>query len=117
MCYANPSPQFQPAMRLIASITQANQAVVTTTFAHNYISGEIVRLRIPSTSGMQQINNQKGTITVTGSTTFSIDIDSSSFDAYVIPVPELNCGQVVPVGEVNELLRAATKDVLPSGNR
>lgn len=117
MCYANPTPTYQPAMRLIASITQANPAVVTTTFAHNYITGEIVRLVIPYTSGMQQINKQTGTIIVTGNTTFSIDIDSSLFDAYVIPVPELNCGQVVPIGEVNELLRAATKNVLPSGNR
>lgn len=117
MCYANPSPMFQPAVRLIASITLANPAVVTTTFDHDYITGEIVRLDIPLASGMQQMDKRVGTITVTAATTFSIDIDSSSFDAYVIPVPELNCGQVVPIGEVNSLLRAATKNVLPSGNR
>lgn len=117
MCYADQSPMFQPAMRLIASITQTNPAVVTTTFAHNYITGEIVRLDIPLASGMQQIDKKQGTITIITPTSFSIDIDSSLFDAYVIPVPEKNCGQVVPIGEVNELLRAATKNVLPSGNR
>lgn len=117
MCYANPSPMYQPAMRLIESITQSSPAMVTTTFAHDYISGEIVRIKVPPTSGMQQINNKTGTIIVTGNTTFTIDIDSSLFDAYVIPVPEKNCGQVVPIGEVNSLLRAATNNVLPSGNR
>lgn len=120
-CYANPHPIFQPAMRLIASITQSNPAVVTTTFANQYLTGEIVRLDIPTACGMQQANGLVGTIIVTADDTFTIDIDTTFFDAFAIPIspgPHDNiCAQVVPIGEVNEELRLATQNVLPSGQR
>ncbi len=116
-CYANPHPIFQPAMRLIASITQANPAVVTTTFAHQYKDGTIVRLDIPPADGMQQANGLTGSIIVTAPTTFTIDIDTTLFEPFSIPVsppPRVNtCAQVVPIGELNETLRAATVNVLP----
>lgn len=116
MCYSNPSPTFQPAMRIIQSITKANPAVITTTFDHDYITGEIVRLGIPSGFGMVQADQKTGTITVTSSTTFSIDIDTTSYDAFVDPGGD-QCAQVIPIGEVNSILRAAVKNVLPSGDR
>jgi hypothetical protein len=115
--YANPNPSFQPAMRLIAAITQANPASVTTTFAHQYNSGLIVRLDLPPAVGMQQANQMTGAITVTGDTTFTIDIDTTYFDAFAIPASpgahENTAAQVVPVGEVNESLLSATQNVLP----
>jgi len=46
---ANATPIFTPAMRIIDSITQAQQAVITTTFDHDYIDGIIIRLVVPST--------------------------------------------------------------------
>lgn len=116
-CYAYPSPVFQRAMRLIDSITNAPQAIVTTTFAHNYETGDIVRFDIPFLCGMQQINQMTGTIVVTGATTFSVDINSTNFDTFSIPgspLPTDNiCAQVVPVGEVNSKLTSATQNVLP----
>jgi hypothetical protein len=116
-CYAVPSPTFQPAMRLIAAITNANPAAVTTTFDHDYHSGLIVRLDIPVADGMQQANGLTGTITVTGSDTFTIDIDTTFFDVFAIPgspSPHQNtCAQVVPIGEVNESLAQSTQNVLP----
>ena len=116
-CYANPLPTFQLAMRLIASITQANPAVITTTFAHNYITGAIVRLNIPSACGMQQANGQTGTIVVLSPTTFAINIDTSMYDAFSIPgspTPLQDiCAQVIPIGEINDILTAATQNVLP----
>ena len=77
------NPTYQPAMRIIESITNAKPSVVTTTFDHNYLTGEIVRLRIPQGWGMQQADGLKGTITVTGDTTFEIDIDTTHFDAFI----------------------------------
>jgi hypothetical protein len=116
-CYANPNPIFQPAMRLIASITNANPATVTTTFAHQYDTGLIVRLDIPPACGMQGANGMKGAITVIDSTSFSIDIDTSLFDAFSIPVSpgpfDFTCAQVVPIGEVNDTLYLATRNILP----
>lgn len=116
-CYSNPSPVFQPAMRIIADITRSDPAVVTTTIDHDYITGEIVRLDIPLGFGMQQINQQTGTIAVLTPTTFSIDINTLYFDAFTTPMNQQQCAQVVPIGEVNSILKAATVNVLPSGER
>lgn len=117
-CYANPNPIFQPAMRLIAAITSARQAVVTTTFAHQYRTGLIVRLDIPLACGMQQANTLTGAIVVVSPTMFLINIDTTDFDPFSIPVgvsPHVDtCAQVVPVGEVNELLTEATRNILNS---
>ena len=117
-CYAYPTPPFQRAMRLITAITQAANALVTTSFAHNYETGDIVRFNIPVACGMQQINQLTGTITVNGATTFLVDIDTTFFDSFSIPVvaptDKTNiCAQVTPVGEVNSKLTSATQNVLP----
>lgn len=114
-CYANPDPQMQPAMRIISSITMANPTTVTTTFDHDYISGTIVRFYIPKCVGMKQINHKKGIVTVTGTDTFTVDIDTTNFDAFSIPVApswnENTCALVVPVGQISSQLTAATVDV------
>ena len=115
-CYAQMNPIFQPAMRLIASITNSNPAVVTTTFAHQYLTGTIVRLDIPQADGMEQANGLTGAIVVTGPTTFTIDIDTTTFGAFAIPSapPYVNtCAQVVPIGENSDILQAAVQNILP----
>lgn len=118
-CYANPDPIFQPAMRLIASITNSFPAQVTTTFAHQYKSGLIVRLDIPNAVGMQGANGLTGAIVVDSSTTFLINIDTTNFSPFSIPPSpgpfEDICAQVVPIGEINEQLDQATRNVLPFG--
>lgn len=115
-CYANPNPIFQPAMRLIASITNSNPAIVETTFAHQYLDGLGVRLDLPPAVGMQQANGKEGIITVLTETTFSVTIDTTGFDIFAIPMdppPYIDvCAQVVPVGEVAETLRNATRNIL-----
>ena len=115
-CYANPTPIFQPAMRLIASITNAPMALVTTTFDNQYRTGLIVRLDIPLACGMQQANGLTAAIIVVSPSMFYIDIDTTTFDPFSIPVgvsPHVDiCAQVVPVGEVNEILTEATRNIL-----
>lgn len=114
--YANPNPVFQPAMRLIASITNANPAVVTTTFDHDYNTGAIVRFDIPFADGMQELNQRLAPIIVTGPTTFTIPIDTINFSPFSIPVgapPYINtAAQVIPVGEQADTLASATFNVL-----
>jgi hypothetical protein len=105
-------------MRLIESISQSNPVIITTTFPHGYITGTIVRLDIPTVDGMPQINQQIGTITVTGASTFTIPIDSTLFQPFSIPEipnpPYANtCAQLVPIGEDNSILTAAVRNVLP----
>ncbi len=119
-CFSNPSPTFQPAMRIISSITNANPAAVTTTIDHDYLSDEIVRLIIPLGFGMVQANSLTGTITFTGNTIFTIDIATTFFDVFAAPSPlpsSYTCSQVIPIAEISSTLAGATKNVLPSGDR
>lgn len=63
------------AQMQISGITKANPAVVTTGSAHGLKSGDVVILQglnQSSTTGMQQIAGIPFTVTVTGSTTFTI---------------------------------------------
>lgn len=116
-----PFPAYQPSMRLITAITNANPASVTTNINHQYVNNTVVRLDIPPAFGMQQANQMTGTITITGSTTFTINIDTTLFSAFVAPVlpqPHLNSyAQVVPIGSVTGTLDLgpAVKNVLPYG--
>lgn len=110
------NPIFKPAMRIIDDITNANPALVTTTFNHNYMTGLIVRLIIPPGFGMQEVNEKQGTITVISDTTFTIDIDTTLFSAFSTAPSypdDRQFAQVVPIGEVNSMLTQAVQNVLP----
>lgn len=120
--YSAPFPVYQPAMRVIAAITQNTfsptvPTLVTTTLNHQYQVGTIVRFDIPLLFGMQQLNQQIGTIlSVPTPTTFTTDVDTSKMDPFVTPTafpPQYQDAQVVPIGEVNSILTAATQNVLP----
>ena len=79
-------PLFQPAMRQIVAITNAFPALVTTSFAHNYPNGTIVRLNIPPYFGMLQADTLTGTIANNGNPSqFLINIDTTLFSPFVIP--------------------------------
>jgi hypothetical protein len=117
-------PTYQPAVRVIVAITQSFPALVTTSFPHSYGVGMIVRLKVPNNFGMTQVNNLQGTIIATTDTTFNIDIDTSTFDPFVIPpdqptglnptiMAQAQYAQVAPVGEVNTTLAFAWSNVLP----
>lgn len=113
---ATQNPVFKPAMRIISSITNANPAVVTTTFAHNYVTGCIVRLIIPLGYGMMQANQLHAPITVTSSTTFTIAIDTLNFPPFTTPITsplDDQYAQCIPIGEVNGSLLSSYKNVLP----
>ena len=120
--YAQPFPTFQRAMRNILSITQDVNALVTTTFdginpgTHNYSTGLIARLYVPDGFGMVQLNGLDIPITVVNDTQFTIPIDTTNFDAFVVPSYQPgNFGtpaQVVPIGEVSDILTQATQNVL-----
>jgi hypothetical protein len=113
---AQTKPVFQRAMRIINNITNANPAQVTTSFAHQYGSGEIVRLVLPRGFGMQQANQLTGIIAVIDPTNFSINIDTTFFDVFSTPVAfplKSQYSQVVPVAEISAQLTGATQNVLP----
>lgn len=115
------NPIYRPAVRDILSITQANPAVVTTTFdgstpgAHGYLTGIIARIDIPIQFGMQQLNGFQSVLTVLSPSTFSIAINTTGFDAFVNPSPDpryTTPAQVVPIGEVAAILTQSFVNVL-----
>lgn len=109
-------PVYQPSMRIISSVSNAPQALVTTTFAHQYLTGTICRLHIPEGFGMSVANSLHGPITVTGTTTFLIGIDTTQFPTWSVPVTWPESAQsavVVPIGELNNQLTAAVQNALP----
>ena len=121
--YSVPYPMFQRAMRNILSITNAENTLVTTTFdginpgKHQYSTGLIVRLFIPYGFGMVQANELYAPITVVNDTQFTMPIDTTNFDAFVVPAYQPGAfgtpAQVIPTGEVNDILTEATQNVLP----
>ncbi len=106
-------PIFQPAYRVITAITQANPATVTTSFAHDYFTGDIIRLLIPTGFGMVQADKLFGNITVTSTTQFTIPINTIAFDAFSDP-SNGQISQSVPIGEINSTLFGATENTLPT---
>lgn len=113
---AFPNPIFQPAMRIVTGITNANPASVTTSFDHLYLTGLIVRLDIPLGFGMQQANQLFGPIIVTSPTTFDIAIDTTLFDAFSVPVTyplDAQSAMSVPFAEISSLLTSAVQNTLP----
>jgi hypothetical protein len=118
VCFTNQNPTFGPAMRIISAITNGNPAQVTTTINHGYVNGTIVRLDIPPACGMQEASGLFAGIIVNNPNTFLIDIDTTLFAPFSIPVgvpPTVDiCAQAVPIGELNETLLAALQNILGS---
>lgn len=80
-----------PSSLLVTAITQSSPMVITvaignaTTEANTYIVGMAVRLFVPVTYGMYQANNLVGTIIAINDLDFTLNLDSSLFDPFVIP--------------------------------
>ncbi len=99
----NTDPLYYPRRRFISAITKATNAVVTTTVPHGYQVGQLVRLNVTAANGMIQANGLQVSIIAVGSvSTFTTDLDSSTFTTFVFPaaasVP-YTPAQVVPMGE------------------
>ena len=107
-------PSFQPAMREITVISNSFPCTITTSFNHNFNTGLIVRLDIPLNFGMRQANGLFGVVTRINATQFSMPIDTTSFDPFIIPVGASQIAQVVPFAEVTEQLYQAERDVTPN---
>jgi len=76
------APTFaSPDIETITGITQANPAVVTTSAAHGFVTGNVID--IAGVVGMTEVNGRSFRITVLTSTTFELDgEDSTTHTAY-----------------------------------
>jgi hypothetical protein len=94
---------FTPKEFNIASITNGITTLVTTTTAHDYVVGQLVRLLISQLFGARQFNEQTAyVINIPSNTSIILALDSSSFDLFIPhPTLETTQPQVVAVGDVN----------------
>ena len=110
---------FYPRNRLIASISQATQAVVTFTVTHGLTVGQEIVFSVPAAFGMTQMNGLRGTILAINTTTnaVTVNIDSSGFTAFAFPLTAVAAtayspAQCVPFGDgldiTNPLQTSAT---------
>lgn len=111
---------YYPRSRYITQITRAQFAVVTLSVTHGYKVGQLVRMMVPASFGMDQMNGLQATIlavdtTVTTGNTITLDIDSSSFSAFTFPITleaPFTPAQVIPMGENTAIALAAGVNTL-----
>ena len=101
-----PAKYYTPYRRWILNISQAANAVVSVSVAHNYLVGDKVTIHVPDANfGMTEIDGMTGTITAVTANTFTIDIDTTAFTAFAFPTSAIAAAgvthpTVTAVGEV-----------------
>lgn len=109
------NPIYYPRRRFLANVTKASSAVVTTTVAHGYTVGQLVRFHVSTPYDMLELDGLQGTITAVSSLTFTVDIDSSAFTTFAFPVnadSPFSPAHVVPVGEDTGAALSNSVDIL-----
>ena len=107
-----------PSSLTITAITQASPMVITvsatntSTEANTYIVGMAIRLMVPQSYKMYQANNLVGTITAISGSNFTLNLDSSQFDAFVVPSGNVTQpATIAPFGSRNLQYNNLTGDV------
>lgn len=85
-----PGTIFIPSSMVIIAITQTNPMIVTAqlnpaTEANTYIIGMLIKLNVPQAYKMWQANGLTGQIIAISGLNFSLNIDATQFDPFVIP--------------------------------
>lgn len=94
--------RFYPRNRFIVplagavGITQAVNAVVSLSVAHDFTVGEKVAFRVPTAYGMFEANNLVATVLSVGTYTVTTDLDSSGFTAFLPPTSAVYAAGVSP---------------------
>lgn len=110
--YGDDTRVFSPNVSEISSITRGSITTVVTSTDHGLLDGQIVRIKIPrfingqvggsGLCGMPQLDNYTGQITYVDTTTFTLNLDSTLYDAFFVPETWLPyIGErplVVPIG-------------------
>ncbi len=100
---------FIPSRVAISNITQANPAVVTTSTNHNMTTGQVVRVNVPKSYGMVELNHLALSITVLSNVTFSlqyeqwtnppVNVNTTGYTAFTIPSGnQAFTAEILPIG-------------------
>jgi methenyltetrahydromethanopterin cyclohydrolase len=112
------TPQYySPRAVVISSITPISQTstqIVTET-ENQFVVGQVVRFDIVARVGMQELNQSQAIVfSITNDTTFLAKVDTTKFNAFnpagntlqdsmVIPIADLNSGQINSSGRINNI--------------
>lgn len=92
---------FQPSNFNISAISRGQQTTVTTSVAHNFVVGQLVKLLIPASFGTVQLNGKSGYVLSLPSTTqVLLDIFSTNADAFISSSAATKA-QIVATGDIN----------------
>jgi len=104
-----------PSSMVITGITNSVQMVVTAvlnpvTQANTYLTGMLINLFVPRSYGMFQADGLVGQIVQISGLNFTLDIDSSQFDPFVVPVSsyQIQPASFSPAGSRNLAFSNAT---------
>lgn len=105
---------YQPRRFQISSITRGLTTVVTTTLDMNYVIGQLVRLIIPPTFGIRQLNEQEAyVVEIVSTNQVRLDIDSRGMDAFINSSATTK-PQILAIGNINSGYVSSTGRSIPT---
>lgn len=110
--------KFFPSLNGIWNITNGYPSVVRLFLPVNYVVNQFISLRVPPEFGMVQATGKTARIMAvnTGANTVTLDLDTTSFDPYVLPIAFTQLPLTIPSGEFGSTLAASVRDnVLRAG--
>lgn len=106
-------PTFNPALATIVAVQNAEFPAVVTSFPHTFIVGQYLKFVVPPEYGMIQLNGLTGLIVeVPSASSVRIDINTTGFDTWILPVAPLQSAQAVPAGQVATQFYGANVNIL-----
>jgi len=97
---------YQPSRFVISAITRGITTTITTTVAHNYVIGQLVRLLIPTAYGSFQLNGtQSYVVSIPSTTQVELALQSTDTSAFIAtPTPAFNFSQpqILAIGDLNQ---------------
>lgn len=76
---------WQPQSCLITAITQAADAVITTSVDHGYVADQLIYLSVAAQFGMSQASGKITKIKSVTANTMTVELDTSGFTAFAFP--------------------------------
>lgn len=77
---------WQPQSCLITNITNAADAVITTSVNHGYVAGQLVYLAVSPQFGMSQASGQTTLIKSVTANTMTVELDTTGFTPFAFPL-------------------------------
>src|SRR5258708_2897775 len=94
---------YQPSRFVISAISLGISTIITTSTAHNYTIGQIVRLLIPAQFGSYQLNDSQGyVLSIPSTTQVEVSINSiMNVNAFISSTATTASPQILAIGDQN----------------